>query len=1033
MTRRTALVTGSLGAAGLMAGGVGELALDAAPAVADTLPTSTAPEQLRLEWGADPATEMTVSFSAPGSVPMPAPVLAYSTAPITAANPGALVFLPDPEPLDLSQGPRTGPCATSFTDGPTAQTTYHYHVPLTGLKPDTTYFYEISDGAGSTASAQFQTAPAGRAAFRFTAFGDQSVNQTPVPPFSTAGVADPGDGAGTPLFHLMVGDLAYADGIPLMSPTTWRAWANLVQPATQTFPWMPVMGNHEVEIGATDIHGALIATGASTNGYNGPYGSGNYFSRFLLPDNGLTNWDGNTLQGNFYSFQVGTVLFISLAGNDVNWQTSDYSTSAAGLQGIPKPAQYTGDLAADPSNMALVPDDSAGTPNLQVQWLEDTLQAARAEGSGVEMIVVHFHFPFASVDQGNSCDMGIRCAYGPLFDKYQVDVTLAGHNHNYCRALPTRGFDPPSGVADGAITNPFGSFAEGDTIDTRRPTVTQAEALQIDGEQTWNTSLGTVHLVVGGGGAASTVSERFDPGTGLAVASPFADPSNNVQADEDAPWLGFYYTASAYGYGVFDVDPGDGPGQTSITFQWFQLPSTGAPLPTEPLEKMVFARLAGQITPGAPEIDGTVAVGRTVTAKPGSWSPASVSLGYQWLLDGAPIDGATSGTYTIAAGDFGHDLQVEVTGTLEGFTTTSAKSAATVVAGGLLAPSAVTVSGAFAVGGTVTADATPWTPPATLTYQWLLDGQPIAGATGTSYSPVAGDAGHVLEVKVTGTAPGYQTASVTSVPQTVGPRPTAPLRVPALSATPRVGVKVHVVLAAGAVTDGLSYQWLLDGRPIRRATAPTYTPAPADAGKRLQIRLEQAGQTVVSRPETVRAAEFRAASRPGLRGRAAVGSTLTAVTGHWLPHPAFDYQWLADGKAIKRATHQKLKLTAVLAGKHISLRITAKRTGYVSRETTSGAVIVRQGTLDASVPRIGGSPRVGGTLHVLKGHWSPEAEFSYQWLVGGRPVAHRGTGIAYKVGPQDLGKRITVEVTARAAGYEPVVRTSRPARFVRGA
>jgi hypothetical protein len=688
-------------------------------------------------------------------------------------------------------------------------------------------------------------------------------------------VASPGDGNGAPLFHLMVGDLAYADGGN--PPATWRNWALQNGAVTPSFPWMPVPGNHELEPGATDIHGVPLPSGSSDPGYNGPYGHGTYLARHLLPDNGLTNWDGNCLQGNFYSFQVGTVLFVCLAGNDVNWQTSDYSR--------PKVSQYTGTLSPDPATMALVP--SGETPNLQTQWLEQTLQAARAEGSGVEMIVVQMHFPFASVDTGNSCDMGVRAAWGPLFDTYEVDLTLTGHNHNYCRSLPTRGYDPPSGITTGALTNPFGTYAAGARIDTRRPTPVQTEPLEIDGRKVWDTGKGTVHLVVGGGGASSTIGETFDPDNGLAQAHPFAAPTGNTQAIEDAPWLGFYDAENAYGYAVFDVDPGDGPGQTTITFQWYSV-SSDVHAPTAPLETFVFSRMSGQITAGTPSIEGDVSVGRTVTADPGAWSPASVSLSYQWLRDGEPIDGATADTYTLTPADVDHELQVRLTAQLQGYETASATSFGSVVAGGMLHPSAVTVSGVAVVGGQLTAEATPWTPAAELTYQWLRDGVPIDGATGASYAPVAADAGHVVEVKVTGSAAGYRSSSITSVRQTVakgrsGARAQAALAVPKLTATPSVGRAVAVALAAGAPSDGLRYQWLRDGAAIGRATASSYTPVPADAGRQLQVQVTAPGTSVISKPKTVRPANFRDAWRPGIRGKARVGETLRAITGRCLP------------------------------------------------------------------------------------------------------------------------------------------------------
>ena len=94
------------------------------------LPTTTEPEQLLLTWGADPATSVTVSWWAPGTVAQPAPTLRYSTHPITEANPGHLVKLPDPKPLDVT-GRYAEAASVSFTDGLNGQTTYAYHAQLT--------------------------------------------------------------------------------------------------------------------------------------------------------------------------------------------------------------------------------------------------------------------------------------------------------------------------------------------------------------------------------------------------------------------------------------------------------------------------------------------------------------------------------------------------------------------------------------------------------------------------------------------------------------------------------------------------------------------------------------------------------------------------------------------------------------------------------------------------------------------------------------------------------------------------------------
>jgi len=78
---------------------------------------------------------------------------------------------------------------------------------------------------------------------------------------------------------------------------------------------------------------------------------------------------------------------------------------------------------------------------------------------------------------------------------------------------------------------------------------------------------------------------------------------NGADSVEDAPWSAAINPTDAYGYSIFDVDPGDRPGETTITFQYFAIPAVSneagaahdgtTTLPTEPTEKFVFGRRVG--------------------------------------------------------------------------------------------------------------------------------------------------------------------------------------------------------------------------------------------------------------------------------------------------------------------------------------------------------------------------------------------------------------------------------------------------------
>lgn len=174
---------------------------------------------------------------------------------------------------------------------------------------------------------------------------------------------------------------------------------------------------------------------------------------------------------------------------------------------------------------------------------------------------------------------------------------------------------------------------------------------------------------------------------------------------------------------------------------------------------------SGSLARPVPRITGTAKVGYALTASPGSWGPAPVTLRYQWYRSGVVITGATAGTYRSSAADVAKNLSVRVTGTKTGYSTAFKTSAATAaVAKGTLGAPAPRITGTARVGYTLTAIAGAWTPaPVTLRYQWYRSGVAIPGATRTAYRPSLADLRKTLTVRVTGTKAGYTSVTKASL------------------------------------------------------------------------------------------------------------------------------------------------------------------------------------------------------------------------------------------------------------------------------
>ena len=166
---------------------------------------------------------------------------------------------------------------------------------------------------------------------------------------------------------------------------------------------------------------------------------------------------------------------------------------------------------------------------------------------------------------------------------------------------------------------------------------------------------------------------------------------------------------------------------------------------------------AGTLSTVTPTITGTKKVGYTLTANPGTWGPATVTLKYQWYRSGVLITGATANTYKLAAADLAKTMTVKVTGSKTGYITVAKTSVATtaVVVGTLTAPTP-TVTGTKKVGYTLTANPGTWGPATvTLKYQWYRTGVAITGGTAKTYKLVSADRYDTIKVRVTGVKTGY--------------------------------------------------------------------------------------------------------------------------------------------------------------------------------------------------------------------------------------------------------------------------------------
>lgn len=168
------------------------------------------------------------------------------------------------------------------------------------------------------------------------------------------------------------------------------------------------------------------------------------------------------------------------------------------------------------------------------------------------------------------------------------------------------------------------------------------------------------------------------------------------------------------------------------------------------------------------------------------------------------------------------------------------------------------------------------------------------------------------------------------------------------------------------------------------------------------------------------------AKTPRITGKTRVGGILTATTVGWGPVDVqLSYQWYRSGKKITKATSRTYTLTKSDKGKKITVKVTGAHDGYFSvAKTSKSTPKVKAGILVAARPTITGAPIVGTSLTANPGLWGPVGvKLSYQWYRGGKKIS-KASLQAYTPRASDLGRKLSVKVTGKLAGYDTVTKTS---------
>jgi len=443
------------------------------------------------------------------------------------------------------------------------------------------------------------------------------------------------------------------------------------------------------------------------------------------------------------------------------------------------------------------------------------------------------------------------------------------------------------------------------------------------------------------------------------------------------------------------------------------------------------AAVAANALPELQHVDGSSSLtglprpGRTLTFEPGTWTPAEVkpTITFQWYVEGQPVAGATSNSFTIGDLPLYDQVLVRAKATADGYVAAYA-SEALYIESGLISAPAFTPSGNATVGETLSyrpSKDTGWSPrPTSFDLQWLSDDAPIVGATSETFAVTEAQRGHVISVRVTGYKDEYESATQTSTPTGVILDRFDNAPVPVISGLQKVGNSLTADPGDWGPDASFTYEWRSNGHVI-------------GAGRTLPLDGWNVGATISvivvgtaggagattspsSQPTSPIAVGTLKVPKLVFSGSPRVGERIRMI------YPATwdvffengNYQWFRDGKSIPGAKSPSYVPIAADSGSVLTLKVRSGAKGYTSATATSATMVVKKGQVADPIVKAPATARVGDTIKVAAQlPDGKKATYIYKWSwVGGGLTGSKNTSTR-KVTSKDIGHTIVIGVTAQ--------------------